>query len=160
MVKVADVAAVRKIVAAVPDPEIPALSIAELGILRSVEKSADGRVTVTITPTHLGCPALDEIERRILASLGDAGITDVDVETTLAPAWTTDWLSPDAREKLRQQGIAPPGTLTSGLLQLSVACPRCRARTTCLVSRFGSAPCRESHYCNACNEPFEYFRAS
>ena len=154
---------VRAILESVKDPEIPVVSVVELGIVRNV--SVDGaRVTVTITPTYSGCPAMREIEQDIRTALRTAGVTELAVETVHAPAWTTDWIAADAREKLRAYGIAPPGpTEQGGLVTLArrraeVACPRCGSRDTSLQSEFGSTACKAIHVCNACREPFDEFK--
>ena len=149
----------------VPDPEVPAISVVELGIVRDAVVSADGAVTVTITPTYSGCPAMFEIEKDVVAALRDAGATAVTVETVLAPAWTTDWIGPAAREKLRKYGIAPPGRAETGGLvtrpraRARVTCPRCGSGDTQLKSEFGSTACKAIHVCNACREPFDEFKA-
>jgi ring-1,2-phenylacetyl-CoA epoxidase subunit PaaD len=152
----------RALAGAVPDPEIPVVSIAELGILRGVEAGPDGRLVVTITPTYSGCPAMETICADIAARLGEGGFDDVEVRRVLAPAWTTDWISDEGRRKLRDFGIAPParcaGTAPS-LLQLHARCPRCGSLDTRLVSRFGSTACKAHHVCNDCLEPFDGFKA-
>jgi ring-1,2-phenylacetyl-CoA epoxidase subunit PaaD len=155
---------VRAILDSVKDPEVPVVSVIELGIVRDV--SVDGtRVAITITPTYSGCPAMREIEQDIRAALTAAGIGDVTLETVYAPAWTTDWIGADAREKLRRYGIAPPGRAEhGGLVMLAhrradVACPRCGSHDTALQSEFGSTACKAIHVCNACREPFDEFKA-
>lgn len=158
---------VRAILETVMDPEVPVVSVVELGIVRAV--SIDGaRVAVTITPTYSGCPAMREIEQDIRNALAAAGIDDVVLETAHHPAWTTDWIGPDAREKLRRYGIAPPGNAPPpeerGLVALarrraSVACPHCGSSNTALQSEFGSTACKAIHVCNACGEPFDEFKA-
>jgi ring-1,2-phenylacetyl-CoA epoxidase subunit PaaD len=145
----------RAIVAEVADPEIPVLTIDELGILRDVAVT-DGRIVVTVTPTYSGCPAMDTIREDIVARLRDHGAHDVQVRTVLSPAWTTDWMSDAARGKLREYGIAPPGPQ---LLQLGVCCPRCGSADTRERSRFGATACQAQHVCQTCLEPFDYFRA-
>ncbi len=159
------------VAAAVPDPEIPALTIADLGILRDVHET-DGRVSVTLTPTYSGCPAMDAIRQDVELALTAAGYDDVDVRFTLSPAWTTEWMSAEGRRKLQEFGIAPPsGLQTSGtrrtgpvpvVLSLrrppTVACPRCGSTDTREVSRFASAPCRALYSCRACLEPFDHFK--
>lgn len=160
------VAAVRdrawEVAASVIDPEVPVLTIEDLGILRDV--SADGdRVTVTITPTYSGCPAVDVIRDDIIMALTAAGFADVEVSLTLSPAWTTDWMSEAGKQKLREYGIAPPTGRAAAKtgpipLRLSVACPRCGSLDTKEVSRFGSTACKSLYECRACLEPFDYFR--
>ena len=144
----------RFVVAEVPDPEIPVLTIDDLGILRHVEVQ-DGRVVVTITPTYSGCPALDVIRDEIAARLRDRGTRDVEVRTMLLPAWTTDWMSEEGRRKLREYGVAPPG---QQLLQLGVCCPRCGSMNTRELSRFGATACQAQYACQACLEPFDHFK--
>ena len=149
----------------VPDPEVPAISVVELGIVRDVTVSDAGTVTVTITPTYSGCPAMFEIEKDIRAALVDAGASSVEVRTVLSPAWTTDWIGPEAREKLRAYGIAPPGRAEpDGLITLTrarqaVACPFCGSKDTELRSEFGSTACKAIHVCRSCRQPFDEFKA-
>jgi ring-1,2-phenylacetyl-CoA epoxidase subunit PaaD len=146
----------REVVATVPDPEIPVLTIEELGILRDVEAAADGHVVVTITPTYSGCPAMDAIRDDVAAVLRAHGAEDAEVRTVLAPAWSSDWISEEGRRKLREYGIAPPGP--SALLQLGVCCPRCGSLATRLVSRFGATACQAQYVCQDCREPFDHFK--
>jgi ring-1,2-phenylacetyl-CoA epoxidase subunit PaaD len=149
--------ALEELLAEVVDPEIPVLTIAELGMLRDVSVAADGQIMVTITPTYSGCPALAVIEEDIRAVLRKAGFEHVVVNTVFSPAWTTDWMSGDARRKLNEYGIAPPGP--AGGEQQAVLCPRCSAATTSTVSPFGSTACKALMVCSACGEPFDYFKA-
>ena len=146
----------RDLVAAVPDPELPFLTIADLGILREVHVEGQA-VRVTVTPTYSGCPALDAIREDVSKVLHDNGFSDVTVETVLTPAWTTDWLSETAREVLAQHGIAPPGPVLVPLGRL--ACPQCGSRDTEEVARFGSTACKALWRCRACREPFEHLKA-
>jgi ring-1,2-phenylacetyl-CoA epoxidase subunit PaaD len=148
------------IAASVLDPEVPVLTIADLGILRSVEESADG-LTVTITPTYSGCPAMDSIRDDILAAFVEAGRDDVRVRFVLAPAWTTDWMSAEGKRKLQDYGIVPPATRVPGRvsLTLSLRCPQCGSPDTRELSRFGSTACKSLWVCNACGEPFDHFKA-
>ncbi len=148
---------------AVKDPEVPVLSVVELGIVRDVEIAGDA-VTVVVTPTYSGCPAMRVIEEDIVAALESAGISGARVRTVFTPAWTTDWIPARAREKLRAYGIAPPGV--SGVhspVQLrraeQVKCPFCGSADTSLRSAFGSTACKALHFCNACTQPFEEFKA-
>jgi ring-1,2-phenylacetyl-CoA epoxidase subunit PaaD len=138
----------------VPDPEIPVLSILDLGIVRdvTVDESIDNRVTVTLTPTYSGCPATEAIESDVLAALKGHGIGDIAIKRVLSPPWTTDWISEDGREKLRRYGIAPPSR------SREIACPQCESLDTELVSEFGSTACKASWRCRECLEPFEYFK--
>ncbi len=138
------------------DPEIRVLTIEELGILRDVRVDADtGRVTVTITPTYSGCPALDAIRAEIRRAVRAAGHPDVVVETSLRPAWSTDLISESGRAKLAAAGIAPPTAAAPVLVQLAARCPRCGSPDTEQLSRFGSTACKALCRCRACTEPFE-----
>ncbi|ADZ70573.1 1,2-phenylacetyl-CoA epoxidase subunit PaaD [Polymorphum gilvum] len=146
----------------VPDPEIPVLSLVDLGVIRSIGWDG-GRLVVKVTPTYSGCPATSVINFEIEKALRDHGITDLVLERQLSPAWTTDWISESGREKLRAYGIAPPvaGTAvcgSGGQADPVVACPRCGSTDTAQVSRFGSTPCKAAYRCNACLEPFDYFK--
>ncbi|MGI9232973.1 MAG: 1,2-phenylacetyl-CoA epoxidase subunit PaaD [Woeseiaceae bacterium] len=146
--------------AEIPDPEIPVLSITDLGIVRDV--NCDSGVVVALSPTYTGCPATDVIEASVIAALQERGITDVSVKRVLSPPWTTDWISDAGRDRLRRYGIAPPerGASKRALLhgQHSVICPRCESENTELISEFGSTACKASFRCSACLEPFEYFK--
>jgi ring-1,2-phenylacetyl-CoA epoxidase subunit PaaD len=150
---VLDVAGVRKILDTVTDPEIPVLTIHDIGILRDVVVDS-GAVIVTITPTYSGCPAMDTIRDDITAALHGAGIHDVQVQTVLAPAWTTDWMSDDGRRKLNEYGIAPPRHDDS----TAIRCPRCRSEESHVVSQFGSTACKALLVCDSCGEPFDHFK--
>lgn len=157
----AELARAAQLVGEVADPELPELSIQDLGILRSVQETPGGGILVTITPTYSGCPALDEIRVGIEAVLRAHGVEHVEIETTLSPAWSTDMITDTGREKLRQQGIAPPPVRASrspALLSLKVPCPNCGSSDTRLVSRFGSTACRSHRQCRACGEPFDHVR--
>lgn len=155
---------VYETLATVMDPEVPVISVVELGIIRDVEV-ADDHVTVTVTPTYSGCPAMREIEDDIRSALLGSGARDVTVRMTFAPAWTTDWIGAEAREKLRAYGIAPPGRAEQGgLITLTrrrtpVQCPFCGSADTRLQSEFGSTACKAIHVCNACRQPFDEFKA-
>jgi len=140
----------------VPDPEIPCVSVVDLGIVRAVREPA----TLVITPTYTGCPATFAIEADIRAALDRAGLADIKIETALSPPWTTDWISDAGREKLRAYGIAPPprGAAKHSLREQPAECPRCRSRNTQEISRFGSTPCKALHRCVACGEPFDLFK--
>ena len=147
------------VAASVLDPEVPVLTIEHLGILRDVEEGPDG-VTVTITPTYSGCPAMDAIRDDILSAFRHAGREDVRVRFVLAPAWTTDWISEEGRRKLEEFGIAPPAPPVPGRvsLTLSLRCPQCGSPDTRELSRFGSTACKSLWVCNACAEPFDHFK--
>jgi ring-1,2-phenylacetyl-CoA epoxidase subunit PaaD len=149
----------RDVVAAVVDPELPVISIDDLGILRAVETADDGTIVVTITPTYSGCPAMDAIRSDIRTTLGEHGYHRVEVLTVLQPAWSTDWISERGRARLAEFGIAPPRPRVGGvLLQLSLTCPRCGSSRTRLVSRFGSTACKAHRTCIDCSEPFDHFK--
>lgn len=157
----------REAVGAVPDPEVPVLSIADLGILRGVAvDEAAGTVEVTITPTYSGCPAMSAITDHVAHVCRRAG-WEPRVTTRLSPAWTTDWMSPEGREKLRRFGIAPPGggspvglvgPVTVALGRRVVTCPRCGSDDTTELARFGSTACKSLRRCEACREPFDEFK--
>ena len=148
----------------VMDPEVPVISVVELGIVRDVAIQNDA-VTITITPTYSGCPAMREIEADIRTALLERGVPNVHVKLVLSPAWTTDWIGPEAREKLRAYGIAPPGRAEpQGLITLTrarvpVPCPFCGSSDTRLQSEFGSTACKAIHVCNSCRQPFDEFKA-
>lgn len=165
-----DVAEVWRWLADVPDPEIPVISLTDLGIIRAVEWQ-DDTLVVTVTPTYSGCPATSIINLDIEAALRARGIDKLRLERRLSPPWTTDWLSEEGRAKLRAYGIAPPidGTAADGRLMaraarladgsnLAVACPRCGSVHTEKISQFGSTPCKASYRCKDCLEPFDYFK--
>ena len=152
--------AVRAVLDEVHDPEIPILTIADLGVLREVRVEA-GCVTVVITPTYSACPAMHAIEQDIRKALHAAGYRDVQIETQLAPAWSTDHLSVAAHAKLRSVGIAPPAHRSTDkrvLLGQDVLCPRCASHQTERVSEFGSTACKALYRCRSCLEPFDYFK--
>ena len=144
-------AEIRSAVASVVDPEIPVLTIDDLGILRSVEVE-DGHVLVTITPTYSGCPAMRQIEDDIAAALETAGVEEAQIVVTHAPVWTTDWISEAGRRKLTEFGIAPP----TG--EAEVVCPQCQADSPRMVARFGSTACKALMVCSSCGEPFDWFK--
>jgi ring-1,2-phenylacetyl-CoA epoxidase subunit PaaD len=146
--------------AAVLDPEVPAVTIADLGILRAVVME-NGVAVAHVTPTYSGCPAVLAIELAVLGALQNAGFA-ARVERVLSPAWTTDWITPTGREKLRAYGIAPPVGAASSKRALfgetTVPCPKCGALTTSKISEFGSTACKAHYKCDACAEPFDYFK--
>ncbi len=145
------------------DPELPVVSVCELGIVREVHAAPDG-VRVVVTPTYSGCPATEMIEIAIRQALQEAGALSVTVETRLSPAWTSDWVSSEARAKLRAHGIAPPASVANGRVQPlrfvppAPPCPRCGERDTTRISEFGSTACKALYRCERCLEPFEYFK--
>ena len=170
------VAAIWRALAAVPDPEIPVISVVDLGIIRGVEWRDDEWV-IAVTPTYSGCPATEVIARDIGRALAAAGVTRFRIETRLAPPWTTDWIAADARQRLVDYGIAPPGTRAGASGRIgevrridisalhrysreaaSVPCPRCKSTHTRQQSRYGSTPCKAQYRCDACLEPFDYFK--
>jgi ring-1,2-phenylacetyl-CoA epoxidase subunit PaaD len=161
------ITAARAVAAAVPDPELPMLTVADLGILRDVA-AEDGRLVVTITPTYSGCPAMREIAHDLRRRLGEAGFAEVMVRTALAPPWSSDWITAEGRRKLRAAGIAPPHAappsagpvpLTLTLSRGPVACPRCGSRDTTQTAAFGATACKALYRCETCREPFEYVKA-
>jgi len=161
-----DVAEVWEWLGDVPDPEVPAVSIVDLGIVRDVAwrgESGEANLVVSLTPTYSACPATRVIEREVQRVLRERGIARVRIDVVLSPAWTTDWMSDAGREKLRAYGIAPPQR-TAGVLDItgfvapSVSCPRCSSSDVELTSRFGSTPCKALYRCKACREPFDHFK--
>ncbi|MDH4107077.1 MAG: phenylacetate-CoA oxygenase subunit PaaJ [Gammaproteobacteria bacterium] len=145
----------------VADPEIPVLSVVDLGIVRGVHAGADG-IEIEVTPTYSGCPATDVIEQSIVDALEERGLNSIRVRRCLSPPWTTDWISAAGRAKLAAYGIAPPDR-SADKRSLSgdaprVSCPRCASGNTALVSQFGSTPCKAAYRCASCLEPFEYFK--
>jgi ring-1,2-phenylacetyl-CoA epoxidase subunit PaaD len=146
---------VLEILSQVPDPEIPCVSVVDLGIVREVR---DG--TLYITPTYSGCPATIAIARDMRNALDDAGLVEMKIETVLSPPWTTDWISDEGRAKLRAYGIAPPpkGAAKHSLREEAAQCPRCGSAHTEEISRFGSTPCKALHRCLDCSEPFDRFK--
>ena len=155
---------------AVPDPEIPVISIVDLGIVRAVAVDALGACAVTLTPTYSGCPAMDVIAQDVRAALRAHGVAELTLVTQLSPAWTTDWLDAAAKEKLRGYGIAPPAQqaidisglhgnpLSRGVPASRIACPLCGSMHTQLTSHFGSTPCKALYRCLDCREPFDHFK--
>ncbi len=165
-----DLETVRGWLSQVPDPEIPVISLTDLGIIRDVTWQGDTLV-VTVTPTYSGCPATSVINLDIESALRAKGIAKLRLERQLSPPWTTDWITPEGREKLSAYGIAPPvdGTAADGRLagrvarlagtsNLVIACPRCGSTRTERISQFGSTPCKASYRCTDCLEPFDYFK--
>lgn len=155
-----------ELAAAVPDPELPGLTVGDLGILREV-RSEDGSLIVTLTPTYSGCPAMHEILTDVRAALSGADLAPVEVRISLHPPWTSDWITEDGRRKLAAAGIAPPGPaprhggpvpLTLSAPRRTVACPACGSQATTEQSRFGATACRALHRCDSCGEPFEYLK--
>ena len=145
----------------VSDPEIPVLSIADLGVLRDIKLDEDGSVEVFITPTYSGCPAMNMIALELELALENAGFSHVTVTTVLSPAWTTDWLTEVGKRKLREYGIAPPAARSSRRVLFGadeVTCPHCGSRHTSRLAEFGSTSCKALWRCEDCREPFDYFK--
>lgn len=167
MVSHVDAAPPLEVLRRIPDPEVPALDIVELGIVREVATRPDGVVTVEVTPTYSGCPAMRVIEEDIVAALRANGYDRVEVRTVYSPAWTTDWLSDEAKAKLKAYGIAPPGRAAAERQPLvplisavrRATCPYCGSSNTERKSEFGSTACKAIHYCHHCHQPFEEFKA-
>jgi ring-1,2-phenylacetyl-CoA epoxidase subunit PaaD len=146
----------------VKDPEIPAINVLELGVVRQVEVEPDGKVIITITPTYTGCPAMDVMAADIRKELLEAGVPAVEVKMSLSPAWTTDWITETGKRKLKEYGIAPPEK-TADIRALkgeqpAVACPQCGSTNTVMLSPFGSTACKALWKCNDCLEPFDQFK--
>lgn len=161
--KVADFELARalEVASAVPDPEVPCVTVADLGILRSVSRNDAGQIVVRLTPTYSGCPAVIAIEMAVQSALLNAGI-DSAIERVISPAWTTDWITEEGREKLRAYGIAPPVGSSGGrrafFSEDVIACPRCGSSHTTKISEFGSTACKAHYRCDDCAEPFDYFK--
>lgn len=150
-----DLAAIRAVLATVPDPEVPVLTLDDLGIIRDVSIE-EGEIVVTLTPTYMGCPATFAIRKMVSDALTGAGYPAPRLQEQLSPAWTTDWISDSAREKLRAYGIAPPSGERGA--DRPKACPLCASENTKLISHFGSTACKALYRCLDCGEPFEYFK--
>jgi ring-1,2-phenylacetyl-CoA epoxidase subunit PaaD len=150
-------AELTRILDVVVDPDIPVMTIAEIGILRDVSVTENGAVTVGITPTYSGCPALAVMEEDIVAALDGAGVEDVTVEVRHTPVWTTEWLTDEAKRKLAGFGIAPPDSVLAVVPE--VLCPQCSSSGTAKISEFGSTACKSLWVCTTCLEPFDYFKA-
>ncbi|MFE7122689.1 1,2-phenylacetyl-CoA epoxidase subunit PaaD [Streptomyces sp. NPDC057617] len=158
----------RRVAERVADPELPMLTLADLGVLRGVEVGADGTVVARLTPTYSGCPAMAEMRADVAAGLREAGFERVEIRTELDPPWTTDWITPAGRRKLAEHGIAPPGAvrrhpagpvpLELSVTRRAVTCPRCGSADTEETSRFASTSCKALWRCRGCLEPFEYVK--
>lgn len=159
-----DTAGIWKILDEVPDPEVPVLSIIDLGIVRDIVLHEGNNVEIVITPTYSGCPAMDVISMQIRMALLQNGYAQPKITTILSPAWTTDWMSDAGKQKLKAYGIAPPNAVPSvcdvELFQQdeAIECPRCNSYNTKMISRFGSTACKALYQCNDCKEPFDYFK--
>ena len=147
----------------IPDPEIPVITIVELGVIRDIQVIDASTIELKITPTYSGCPAMKQIEDDVRKKLTEHGFTSITINTVFSPPWTTDWITPQAKEKLQKYGIAPPETTTEDKSWLtgktkSIACPRCKSTNTKLISQFGSTACKALYQCIDCLEPFDYFK--
>jgi len=157
-------AAVWQILETVMDPEVPVLSVVDLGIIRKVEVQDEETVTVIVTPTYTGCPATEVINISIRMALLEAGFKHITIQTTLSPAWTTEWLTEAGRQKLKAYGIAPPNpqqivcSIDAFQEEEAVQCPQCGSHHTTIISRFGSTACKALYRCKDCHEPFDYFK--
>ncbi|MCC6690689.1 MAG: phenylacetate-CoA oxygenase subunit PaaJ [Bacteroidia bacterium] len=154
---------VLNILADIPDPEIPVITIVELGVIRGVKDLGNEDIEVCITPTYSGCPAMKQMEDDVVSKLKQNGFKEVKVKMVYSPAWTTDWLSSEAKLKLQEYGIAPPEESTYDKSFITgkpkaVTCPRCKSKNTALVSQFGSTACKALYKCNDCLESFDYFK--
>jgi ring-1,2-phenylacetyl-CoA epoxidase subunit PaaD len=159
----ARISAAWDILSKVEDPEIPAVSIMDLGLIRYVRAGPSGGIEVGLSPTYVGCPATEVIRRSVRDALERGAVGKVEVTNVLSPAWSSDWITPDGRRKLHDYGIVPPDRGVSGMREVlragrPAACPRCNSVDTETVSEFGSTPCKALHRCRACLEPFEYFK--
>ena len=154
-----EVRTVWGLLSAIPDPEVPVLTITDLGMVRRVERLGDGCV-IGFTPTYSGCPATEHLLGEIRTVMTTHGYTPVHIVLQLDPPWTTDWMSPDARERLRQYGISPPHAHAchAGEMPKDVVCPRCGSTHSSLISEFGSTACKALYRCDSCREPFDYFK--
>ena len=153
---------IKKVISEIPDPEIPVISIKELGVLRNIFYQEDS-LKVVITPTYSGCPAMDRFQKDIIEKLELLGVKNYEIKMQFDPAWTTDWITDLAKEKLRNYGIAPPAHKTKDKNILlgnnqRIECPRCKKKETELVSQFSSTACKAMYRCTSCLEPFEYFK--
>ncbi len=152
-----DTAVLYDLLSSVVDPEIPVLTLQDLGVLRNISVAND-EVRITITPTYAGCPALETMRAEIETVLARAGYSKVRVEQSLSPAWTTDWMSEKGREKLRAYGIAPPLASSCGQRAGQIGCPQCGSKEVKCISEFGSTACKALYQCQDCREPFDYFK--
>ena len=146
-----------QILETVCDPEVPVLTIIDLGIVREVKINGE-EIEIVITPTYTGCPAMDMITMDIKMKLLENGYKKIKVTSILSPAWTTDWMSEDGKKKLKEYGIAPPYTKSDEASDLVIECPQCKSTNTKLISQFGSTACKALYQCNDCKEPFDYFK--
>ncbi len=155
--------AVWQILSEIPDPEIPVITIVELGVIRKLEVLSETAIRVQMTPTYSGCPAMKQMEDDVKGRLSENGFTDIQLNITYNPPWTSDWLNEAAKQKLQNYGIAPPEESTSDKSFLTgkiknITCPRCKSKNTNLISQFGSTACKALYQCKDCLEPFDYFK--
>ncbi len=153
---------ILQLLSEIPDPEIPVISIVELGVIRKVQLNSDS-TEITITPTYSGCPAMKQMEDDIYKKLGEHNYPNIQIKTTYSPAWTTDWLTTETKNKLRVYGIAPPEESTHDKSFLTgkpktITCPRCKSQQTHMISQFGSTACKALYKCDNCLEAFDYFK--
>jgi len=146
-----------KLLEEIPDPELPALSIVDLGIVREVKMNY-GVIEIIVTPTYSGCPAMDIIRMNIRLSLIEQGYRNIKITTVLSPAWTTAWMNEKAKQKLKEYGIAPPIAQSFEEKNIEIKCPLCNSANTKMISEFGSTACKALYQCNDCREPFDYFK--
>lgn len=154
---------IYNILSEIPDPEIPVISITDLGVIRDVKITGDSSIELRITPTYSGCPAMQQIEDDVRKKLQENGFEDIRIQTIYSPPWTTDWINDAAKERLREYGIAPPEHTTEDKSWLTgkektIRCPRCKSIHTKLISQFGSTACKALYQCQDCLEPFDYFK--
>lgn len=154
---------ILEILSEIPDPEIPVISITDLGVIRHIQIIDNTSIELKITPTYSGCPAMKQIEDDVRKKLSEHGFTNITINTIFSPPWTTDWINPAAKERLRKYGIAPPEHTTEDKSWLTgqpkiIACPRCKSTHTKLISQFGSTACKALYQCQDCLEPFDYFK--
>ncbi|MGZ3900299.1 MAG: 1,2-phenylacetyl-CoA epoxidase subunit PaaD [Bacteroidia bacterium] len=154
---------ILKLLSSIPDPEIPVISIVELGVIRDIILADDKSIEIKITPTYSGCPAMKQMEDDVRKKLSENGYENIKVTTIYNPPWTTDWLSAEARKKLQDYGIAPPEENTTDKSFLTgkhkaVTCPRCKSKNTVMISQFGSTACKALYQCKDCLEAFDYFK--
>ena len=153
----ADSAALYELLEDVCDPEIPVLTLMDLGVLRDISVDQDG-IKISITPTYAGCPAMEMMRADIESTLAKAGYQNVLIEQRLSPAWTTDWMSDAGRKKLQAYGIAPPASTSCGKKIGNIECPQCNSQNVKVISEFGSTACKALYQCQDCKEPFDYFK--
>lgn len=154
---------IKQILSEIPDPEIPVISIMDLGVIRDIAIINEESIELKITPTYSGCPAMKQIEDDVRKKLKEHGFTDIKLQTVFSPPWTTDWINAEAKERLRKYGIAPPEHTTEDKSWLTgkekiIACPQCKSTQTKLISQFGSTACKALYQCKDCLEPFDYFK--